>query len=190
MRLHTNEYYDNSSAIKIKERLSLLGELGDNKNVDDMKTLLKDFERSRNIQIWHDASTIANHSHIIFAANILYDEAVFYTNEEYKNKFGQNVDIQSEVENPELYIIGRCKSTDEQLGYIETREDCLHELNKLILVDEGILLRDTMRLFHDDGPAVQFESGNQKGGHYFCPTCDIHACQTDDISYSYQLKLK
>ena len=58
-----------------------LGELDDNKNVEDMKTLLKDFERSRNIQIWHDASTIANHSHIIFAVNILYDPAVFYINE-------------------------------------------------------------------------------------------------------------
>ena len=47
-----------------------------------------------------------------------------------------------------------------------------------------------MRLFHGDGPAVQLESGNQKGGHYFCPNCDMHAYQTDDISYSYQLKLK
>ena len=47
-----------------------------------------------------------------------------------------------------------------------------------------------MRLFHGDGPAVQLESGNQKGGNYFCPTCDIHAFQTDDISYSYQLKLR
>ena len=139
MRLHTDKYYDNLSAKEVEERLSFLDELDDNMNVDDMKMTLKDFERSRHIQIWHDASTIANHSHIRFAINILYDAAVFYTNAEYKNKFGQNIDIQSEVEKPELYIIGRCKSTDEQLGYIETREDCLHELNKLILVDEGIL---------------------------------------------------
>ena len=74
------------------------------------------------------------------------------------------------------------------MAILKLGKNCLHELNKLTLVDEGILLRDTMRLFHGDGPAVQLESGNQKGGHYFCPTCDIHACQIDDISYRYQLK--
>ena len=91
MRLHTDKYYDNLSAKEVEERLSFLGELDDNMNVDDMKMTLKDFERSRHIQIWHDASTIANHSHILFAINILYDAAVFYTNAEYKNKFGHMV---------------------------------------------------------------------------------------------------
>lgn len=45
-----------------------------------------------------------------------------------------------------------------------------------------------MRLFHGDGPAVQLEAGNQKGGHYFCPTCDLFLYQTDSISHTYQLK--
>ena len=190
MRLHTDLYYDNLSANKIEEGLSFLGELDEKMNIDDMKMMLKDFERSRNIQIWHDASTVANHSHVIFSANILYDAAVFYTNDEYQKKFGKNIDIQSEVESPELYIIGRCKSTDEQIAYIETREACLKELNKVTVTDENIIFKDTMRLFHGDGPAVQLESGNQKAGQYFCPSCDVHLYQTDDISYSYQLKLR
>ena len=33
------------------------------------------------------------------------------------------------------------------------------------------------------------EAGNQKGGHYFCPSCDVHSSFTDNISYSYQLAL-
>ena len=77
-----------------------------------------------------------------------------------------------------------------QLGYIETREECLLELNRTIPVGENILIRDTMRLFHGDGPAVQLESGNQKGGHYICPSCEIFLYQTDDISHSYQLTSK
>ena len=44
---------------------------------------------------------------------------------------------------------------------------------------------DQMHFFHGDGPA-----GNQKGGHYFCPSCHIHLCQTDDITCTYQQKIK
>ena len=44
--------------------------------------------------------------------------------------------------------------------------------------------------FHGDGPACALEAGNQKGGHYFCPSCHIHLCQTDDITYTYQQKIK
>ena len=40
------------------------------------------------------------------------------------------------------------------------------------------------RFFHGDGPAAQFECGNQKGGHYFCVTCGIHRIMTDDFAHS------
>ena len=55
---------------------------------------------------------------------------------------------------------------------------------------EGIVLYDQMHFFHGDGPACALEAGNQKGGHYFCPSCDIHLCQTDDIACTYQQKIK
>ena len=61
---------------------------------------------------------------------------VFYTTDDYKYKFGQNVGKQSSVENPKLYVIERCESTDEQFGYIETRDPCLHELTKFMLVGQ------------------------------------------------------
>ena len=88
--------------------------------------------------------------------------------------------MQREVEAPELYIIGRCKSNDQQLAYIETRIECLSGLEtdiQLNIIDpscDGIILNDTMRFFKGDGPAAAFEAGNQKGGYYFCPTCDVH----------------
>ena len=99
--------------------------------------------------------------------------------------------MQREVEAPELYIIGRCKSNDEQLAYIETRIECLSGLEtdlQLNIIDQsydGIILNDTMCFFKGDGPAAAFEAGNQKGGYYFCPTCDVHICLTDDISHCY-----
>ena len=55
---------------------------------------------------------------------------------------------------------------------------------------ENIVLRDIMRFFHGDGPAAALEAGNQKGGYYFCPSCDVHLCQTDNIAYCYQQKTR
>ena len=188
MRLNTDDYFKNITLEELTKRLNQLNELEDNMDEKEMSAKLMQLERSRNIQMWHDASTIANHSHMLFSINILYDTAVFYTEKEFYDKYGKEADIQSIVETPELYIIGRCRSTDEQLGYIDTREECLNELTVAICAD-SINIKDTMRLFHGDGPAVQFESGHQKGGHYFCPNCEVCLYQTDDISYSYQLKV-
>ena len=103
----------------------------------------------------------------------MYDPAGFFTTKEVQEKFDLDVNVQRKVETPELYIIGRCRNNDEQFGYIETRVDCL---------------KDCMRVFHNDGSALV--TGNQKGGHYFCPSCDIHICQTDDISCCYHKKFR
>ena len=47
-----------------------------------------------------------------------------------------------------------------------------------------------MRFFHGDGPAAQFESGNQKGGHYFCPVCEISLKETDNIKLSHNHEIR
>ena len=36
------------------------------------------------------------------------------------------MNVQSFIETPEeLYLLGRCRSNDEQLGYVEIRTECL-----------------------------------------------------------------
>ena len=47
-----------------------------------------------------------------------------------------------------------------------------------------------MRFFHGDGPATALEAGNQKGGNYFCPSCDVHLRLTDDIAHCYRQKVR
>ena len=117
------------------------------------------------------------------------------TSSEYSILFGSTVNVQREVEFPEVYIVARCGSNDEQLAYITTRLEDLHDLKNGLNLGElddmyqGIVLSDIMRFFHGDGPAVALEAGHQKGGHYFCPSCNIHACQTDDIACCYQQKI-
>ena len=104
--------------------------------------------------------------------------------------------IQRLVETPELYMIGQCANNDEQLGYIETCVACLKGLKNGINLSEldqsceNVVLNDTMCFFHGDGPATALEAGNQKRGNYFCPSCDVHLCLTDDIAHCYRQKVR
>ena len=197
MRLNSDAFFDSLEKDKLAQKLQAIGEFIENEDLECMRERAKNFERTRNFLAWHDGSSIANHGHILISMNILYDPAVFFTSAEWKEKYGEDIDIQSIVETPELYIIGRCRSNDEQLGYIDTRIKCLKELETNLNVreivnsqDKNIKIADVMRMFTGDLPAVALESGNQKGGFYFCPSCDIHICQTDDISGSFQKNIR
>ena len=194
MRLNPDSYFENLSKEDLIKRFTLIGEVFQDTDFNELKEKLKKYERTRCIQLWHDGSSITNHGHILFCINILYDPAVFYSSHEYEEKFGFKVNVQALVETPELYIIGRCGNNDEQLAYIKTRVDCLEDLKKGLNLGEldenyqGIKLFDTLRFFHGDGPAAALEAGNQKGGHYFCVSCDVHSCYTDDIEHCYKKK--
>lgn len=186
MRCFDSDYQTTNSEIVVE----YLKGINEYKDTDTHDILIEKFSKSlttRHIQLWHDASALSNHGFILFTVNVLYDPAVYYSDKEYEHKSGKIINIQSEVEKPHLYIIGRCKSNDEQLAYIETRTDCLKELNEGIEW-KGIIVSDTMRVFHGDGPAAQLEAGQQKGGHHFCPTCGIHASRCNDVAHCYYLE--
>ena len=100
LRLNSDPYFENLQPTELYKRLSLLGELNLNENINDMKEKLKKYERSRHFVTWHDASVIANHDHILINFHVMYDPAVFYTSDEYKELTGCNVNIQKEVEDP------------------------------------------------------------------------------------------
>ena len=102
----------------------------------------------------------------------MYEPAVFYPSTEYQEISGDTIDVKAEIESPELYIIGRYRSNDEQLGYIETRLECLKDSGvgvNLKTIDnqyEDVTINDRMHFLHGDGPAAAFEAGNQIGEHY------------------------
>ena len=124
---------------------------------------LKQMERTQHLKVGPDLSTVANHSHLVFMVSCLYDPALFYTNLEYQEKTAETVDIQQEVEFPELYLIARSSSSDlEQLCYVDTQVECLLELAEKITTSYVTPITDVMRFFHGDSPARQFECRQQK----------------------------
>lgn len=169
MKLNEDLYFEDLSKNDIISELKQLNEYE-----SDMREKLKKLQRTINFIIWHETYTIDNHGHVVMMVNVLYDPAIHLADNEYKEKYGKIVNVQAQIERPELYIIGCCRANDEQLGYIITRAICLQGLELNISVN-GIEINDVMQFFHGDGPTAQLESGQQKGGFFFCSYCCILA---------------
>ena len=156
IRAYTDEYYDAMTREAIMKRLTQLGEsakVSEAAELNDTKEYLKGIERIRHLMIWADNSTLLNHGYLLMTVNVLYDEAVFFTNKEMEEEGKGTIDVQSLVEKPQVYILAQCGSSEaEQLAYINTRKICLEGLNNKITTSGGIKMTDVMRLFHGDGP--------------------------------------
>jgi hypothetical protein len=183
MRHRADDEYDTMTHESVTTLLKAINEYNEGESLKSMQNRLKDIERTRHIKIWHDLSTIANHGHLVFMASSLYDPAIHYTNAEYQNVTGcKKVDVQTKVESPEVYIVARSGSSDvEQLTYIDTRLECLEDLNVKLQTNAGNDVSDIMRFFHGDSPARQLESGQQKGGNFYCSGCGANAQQAYDL---------
>ena len=137
---------------------------------------------------WHDGSTIGGHGYIVITISVMFDVAAFFSDEEYFLKYGENVCVQSIVEKPSLYIIGRCPSNDQQLLYSDIRLEDISLLRENLETSDGIPIRDKMRVFKGDSTARQFEAGQQKGGNFFCCSCSIQGNFSANLRYTLQSK--
>ena len=65
-----------------------------NTNTTLLLERLKGFERKRHLCVWHGISPICNHSHHLITINCCYGPAIFYTDQEYEEKYNKYVDVQ------------------------------------------------------------------------------------------------
>jgi hypothetical protein len=167
---HQNQgEYQNLTAQHVQQRLQEYG-LTMPKSLEEALENLKKTESTRHLKIWHDHSDILNHSYVSFMISPLYDPAIFLTNEEFKQRFPerQPIDVKGAVEKPYLYILGQSKSSDkDQMAYNNIRLEDLRTIEQPT-EQNGIEIYDRVRVFSGDGPARQFEAGQQRGGHYSC----------------------
>ena len=130
---------------------------------------------------------MGGHGHFLVLVSAVYDRAFYLTSEEVQAKYNREIDVQSIVEVPEVHILGRSTSfLEDQATYNACRRECLSELTTTLNLVTGEEVTDTMRFFHGDGPAAQFESGNTVDGNYSCVGCEARSDRFDDIAYSYR----
>ena len=71
--------------------------------------------------MWHDASTICNHGHVLFTCSEVYDKAIHLTDENVLQFFGKKIDVQEAIEQPKIYIFVRCPGSTQLTAYSNTR---------------------------------------------------------------------
>lgn len=87
------------------------------------------------------------------------------------------------MEKQHRYILGQSKSTDEdQLSYILSIIEDLKQLVEPVEIG-GVPIFDVMRVFSGDGPARQFEAGQQRGGNFSC-LCGIPFKEHINLEYA------
>ena len=138
---------------------------GDGKTDEELRELLKQAQRSRAICFWHDQVTILKMGFVMVTVHILYDPVVFYTDNEYQElNPGADVNIQAEVDQPEIHLLAfGSSSVEDQAALIKDRLSCLLELPEPVKTETGIEITDTLRFFTGDHPATQFEQRVKDG---------------------------
>lgn len=102
----------------------------------------------------------------------IYDPVFYLTPEEMEQKSGVYMDVQGIIEQPEVHIIRKSSSSiAEQTMFNECRQECLKEIGEAVHTSFGITVNNTVRFFHGNGPAQQFEAGYKQGGTYSCIGC-------------------
>ncbi|XP_078657130.1 uncharacterized protein LOC144903155 [Branchiostoma floridae x Branchiostoma belcheri] len=189
MRLRKDKEYEEMPLEDVVDRLKQLGEFREEDDTTELRQKLKDIEQTRHITVWEDSSGVSNHGHMVYMANDTYDPAIHLTDDEYFEKYGERINVQSHVERPCIYMIARCSSSDsDQLCYCEERRNCMYSMNSSVTVTangQSYETKDVMRFFKGDLLAREFEAGQQRGGHFPCP-CGAHAARFSDIEYVYR----
>lgn len=160
LKVKPDEFYHN---MKEQDAITELTSLNENVNNDQQPhKQLQQVQRTRHWLIWHDHSDISNNGIMLFLLRELYDPGIHLTNKEFKETNGCEVDVQSIIEQPHLYMMGCSKDTaDSQLMFVPTRRECLNNLSKHVEL-EGVSVIDQMRFMNGDNPSIEFEDGTQK----------------------------
>ena len=98
MGVRTDAEFNNMSREQVITGLKNINEFeinDENSSLEELLKKLMKYERTRSLSFWHDGSTLSNHGHLLMMATCLYDPAVFLTDDEYKEKYNMEVNVQS-----------------------------------------------------------------------------------------------
>lgn len=189
MRLTPDSDINALTDTELKERLHNFGCSTTTETHEQLCMALASYKRTRSLTLWHYHATILKMGFVMITVHTLYDPAVFVTDEEYwqQNLHHQGVCLQSEIEQPEIYLLSlEGSSVEDQLALIGDRIDCLTNLRTTIDAGNGIMIHNNMWMFTGDHPAAQFEQGTKLGGEVI--TNVFVAVLFDDQAHALQYK--
>lgn len=164
------EEYASLSRDDLKQRLTHLGEfVADTEDTTDLCTRLYQYEHTRLLLLANDHADILGHEYMMEVVQVVYDTALFLTDKEFADTFGQNISVQSAVEAPAIRLIAMSGSSDaEQLRAVPDRVADLHCIESPIERQDGDPIIDRLVGYSGDLQARWMEAGLQKGGTFRC----------------------
>ena len=88
-------------------------------------------------------------------------------------------------------LLGQSSSSiEDKKKFVPARHDDLVNLTQKLKTEEDFEVEDEMRFMNGDNPAVNFECGNQYGGHYACSGCDGRSSMCHDLNFMAQRKYR
>ncbi|CAH1240896.1 Hypp6176 [Branchiostoma lanceolatum] len=177
---------DYASVTKI---LKSINEDDDDQTLQVKQEKLSTITSTSHLCRWHDHSTLLSTWYLLVTVHPLYDPAIFYTSEEMRQQ-GKPMDVQSLVEEPEVYLLARSKSTiADQLKYARCQREDIKAMQDTNYQD--VKIRDVVRYFTGDDPAQWVESGEQHQGTYGCSAgCGAPIKRFMDLGYCLRLQVK
>ena len=108
-----------------------------------------------------------------------------------QQKYQLNIDVQSEIEQPEIHMLALGSSSiEDQAALLPERVACLRDLNTTIMASNGVPITDRLHFFTGDKPAAQFERGTQIGGTYKCGGYGCKDAMMDDQAHALRCTLR
>lgn len=156
--------------------------------IEEQKALMKNYQRTRTLAIWHDHATVLSRGYILITINVIYDDAVFVTQSEIQDTNFTSSMLQHYIEEPEIHMIAVCSSSvADQATLVPDRINCIQSIHEPVFSSKGVPIIDRLRFFIGDHPAQSFERGTKQGGTYKCGRCGCPASRMDDAAYALQL---
>lgn len=104
-------------------------------------------EYTRFLAIWGDHASILNSGYLLYTVKVIYSTDIFFTDEEMTSKINKKLNVQSLVEQPEIYIVAQCNDNIvEKLSYVAERRDDASTLDTPIEIEQ-IKINDKLRFF-------------------------------------------
>ena len=127
MKIMTDVEIKSLTKEEIMQMLCLHHTCNPDTQLEALQLQLAALQRTRTLAMWHDHSTVLQQGYILFAVWIVYDPAVFFSEDECKAKPHLSVkNIQEEIEQPMIYMIAPSSSSaQDQLSLIGDRIECL-----------------------------------------------------------------
>ena len=153
------------------------------KNLQGMQMLLRVCQHNRALWMWSDHSVLLGYGLVLIVVGAVYDPLVYLTDDELPKSHKATMTVQEMVEQGEVYIMAHCSSSSaDQAGLIPERVACLDSLSDPIVVEEGLTVHDSLKIFKGDKQSAWFEAGIQRGGYYCCIACDTHVKDFTDFT--------